>query len=719
MTDSLLPIEAIIPLLEGDRIYECDFKIILQSLANNSTFKDASASDINHLCSRVNNYLSSKKIFYQWIGCKLFVVINLHLKVMLSGHCSQLISSLVDVVESKCFNQDPQNVDQRQLATLASACEALQFIILRIRSKPSLTREVLTPRLPAIISSLISIVSIVPDQALSVLYDLLLHNSTTFRPFGSKFEKALRFLVAGDANYYSIDPHTVRLVFKCLALVSFNLARGAISDSWNSRVNNLILELKSVLGLYREFIETSEDSDFVAAFKHSPVLPQDLSQLKLVFGNMNVDVVENPLDIFKVSKRINAISDLLIAYLSVSTGCAIKVPLGTVLIVADLLCRINTDISPIKSDIRDPSLRSFLSQSLRQCNRAGVRVIRCLSDKFPAELLPHYLSILASLDSAIPACINNGRIILDEAKIAANLSLVEDIVSTVTKLLSETSVLSDPSLIQHSVGAALLLVKPEKPEIDEVASKPNVEVSKDGRKRRRRKRRRNNADIVVSDLISHPEMFVLHASPRTLHIVRAFVAEALKKCKLSPSNVVKIVRFAILDGVKNKDILDRPTSENRDILQLLETIALYPSQRGVSWSVIPVISSLIGKHDEIMSILVNPRFPPFGTIVEKKVQEEEEEEMEEVDYTPIESVKVADHPIVDDAVKAINDSHLEDVSSEKKSEFKVDIKEVEKKMKQVVEQPKAETPREQPAPVESEDSDFEMPPIDVGEDESD
>lgn len=765
-------LEAVIDILNGENILECDLSIVLRTLSRASTLEGASQADINHICSRVNNYLSSKRDDFRWIGCKLFVVINLHLRVLMSPYTNEMIGSITKVLASKCFITDFSNPSKEKLVTLKSASEALNFAIGRIRSKPTLTREVLTPRLPSAIAALIDNIALIPEAAIPTLYDILLHHGTTFRPFGSKFETQLTNLLAGDEHFYSMDPCLVKLCFKSLALLSFSLSREGHERVWREKVNNLLREMRSILSIYNELLETSQDPDFASRMDALPESGSESASEDFAFESLNIDIAENPLDLFKISKRIQAISAFIAAYISAPTLTTVRVPLARLVTLGELLTSINVKFSPVKRDIRDPLTRTFISQSLRQVNRTGVNLLQSLQSSFPTEILLHHTSVLSTLDSAIPVFVSKGRSTLDKKAIAEDEEFVVDGIALAKDMISNVGTLTDSSIIDHIVSAALVIVKPRAPDMDGMSTglesaenggnkrNRNSTYKGNGIKRRNKKGRKHSNIVGLSDIVAHSELFVLNASEKVIHIIRQFFAVILGNCKLSPSKIVKVTQFGILDAIKNKEMLNNGVrnKQNRDALNLLEALALNPAQRGLSTSVLPIISSLIGKNDRILGLLLNPRFPPMpvviGQITETNNAEasSSDEDDENKDLQPAEAALESSSNIERSDRKReleerVTAQSLKRARQENEEELRsIDVKEEEENMvtpKQIGKPDKAEieelsakveetfvhvsnkeknTESKAEVNVESDsesDSDIELPPIIADEDEED
>ncbi|QPG73507.1 hypothetical protein FOA43_000818 [Brettanomyces nanus] len=743
----IVPLECILPLLEGDQIFGADFAVILQSLAKPSTIDGASKTDINHLCSRVNNYLLSKKTSYRWIGCKLFVVINLHLKVMMSNQTVNLVGSLVKILESHCYIDDFTCSSQQQLLTLNSCCEALDFIIDRIQSKPALTREILTPKLPSIINGLISNITLIPQSALLVLRKLLTKKSTTFRPFGMKFESALKTLLNNGDNLNKMSTPLITLALHCLATISFTLSREDQGSLWRSRIDDLLIETKSVLSIYEEILDTSEDEDFESRYKSLPRLPEDISQLNLVFEPLSIDISESSLEVSKISKRIELLTRYITAYLDVTTSSAVRIPLGQFICLAELLAGMNLRFSSIKRDIRDNSTRSMIRLSLKDLNQIGIAFLCTLQKRFLFDLIPHYYTIFSTLDSCIPVKTHKGKAILDVEEVVENSELEVSVLTAATVLLSMMHTFSDSSLLTRMIDSALLIVEPQVPNIDEVTKS----TPSNGKNGKGKKKSGNMASF--SDLIAHQDLFTINASRNTLVKVRKFFTAALSRCELPSSSTLKILRFSVLDAVTHVKSLHhgKRTPLNKSIIKLLEADVLYPAHQGVGISILPIISSLLGGENTIMSLLNNPRLPVVSTVLDmkqklKEESEEESDESEEEEEEKEEKVKVdamdisgdtankrklnSDEPSnVEKAVKRIRTEKFRRVQEEadKAKEVPMALPEgVHQVEETYVETSVTITKFTEPAEADSkldnddeDNSDFELPPIIAGDDDDD
>ncbi|GME84686.1 unnamed protein product [Ambrosiozyma monospora] len=326
-----ITLESIIPFLDGENIFNVDFTSLLSILSKESVIQNASKNELNHLCSRVNNYLKSNNTNYRWLGSKLFIVLNLHPEILMSSHTINFINALIKIIESKCFIRDLSRPPYQEVVTLRSAVYALDFIIEKIKGKPALTREVLTPKLPQIITVLLDLVPLIPEKVIPLLHKLLINNSTTFRPFGTKFEKQLLNLLHDDQNFEKFDAELMSCILKSLVLLSFSLTRTNANEVWRQKVVQLILEIKSVVTIYSHFLNTEDDQDLTSYLEMLPKLPENPDDLKTIFKPLSIDVNDTPFDFLKINRRIRVLTSLLAEYIQTSTTLTVKKPEVTLL----------------------------------------------------------------------------------------------------------------------------------------------------------------------------------------------------------------------------------------------------------------------------------------------------------------------------------------------------------------------------------------------------
>ncbi|GMG39364.1 unnamed protein product [Ambrosiozyma monospora] len=523
----------------------------------------------------------------------------------MSSHTINFINALIKIIESKCFIRDLSRPPYQEVVTLRSAVYALDFIIEKIKGKPALTREVLTPKLPQIITVLLDLVPLIPEKVIPLLHKLLINNSTTFRPFGTKFEKQLLNLLHDDENFEKFDAELMGYIMKSLVLLSFSLARTNANEVWRQKVVQLILEIKSVVTIYSHFLNTEDDQDLTSYLEMLPKLPENPDDLQTIFKPLSIDVNDTPFDFLKINRRIRVLTSLLAEYIQTSTTLTVKIPLGYLVTIGETFVGFNLRFSTIKRDIRDTSLRSTIAYSVADLNKIGAEFLSLLPFIFKGDIIPHMNSVFSSLDTVIPVERINGKITVDSRKVIENEELMFELLETTKNYLELVDNFTDLSTLNKIIDASLILSKPRVPRLPDQNNNENNGQSGLSKKKSKK------GNVSFSDLLSHQHLFIEKPTDKKMTILRRFFKTLLGRTHLSNSKQTEILRFAILDAVANsKNLKDGFIDDsNRDIGELLETAMLYPGFNEASISVLPIISSLIGKNNILASVLTCPRFP--------------------------------------------------------------------------------------------------------------
>lgn len=624
-------LKSIIPYIQEDKIDEISFKLLLQLIANPSVINHASTVDQQTLCVRITTLLKSNHSITRWRGTKLLTVALLHPVLLLSANTGNAIAALVKILETKCFISNSENPTEREIITLKSTVECIGFVLDQIRGKPTLTREVLTPKLPHIIGALVEVTDLIPQHTLPVLNGLLTLNTTTFRPFGTKFENVLKNILNNGENLERVDESLRTLLMRSLALVSFILSREKQGEKWKANVDDLVLELKSVISIYEAVVELSNDDEYNSKLHSLPKLPQDLNKMNLVFGNLAIDINHSATEIFKVSQRIHAIVDLLVAYIEICPPTAVSIPFGHYVILGEILASFNTSFTPIKSDIRDQNTRKMIEQSLVEAKHAGIKILKSLIKRFDGNLFPYVYEILAILDASIPVTTVNGKIKVDRDLVYQDEAVILSVLDTAALYLSILERFNDMTVLGRLIESAIILKETREPNF--AANTTETLTADTNVNKQKKKGGKGNKNVVsISDILSHKELFMSFPSKNTLVTVRNFFNTLITKCELSPGKLNTIVKFVIIDAVANLALIQEGSNveENSQIVELLENILLYPGKAPTSVSCVPLIANLVGKKSKIYSLLVNPRFPllPTKQNFEEYVDEESEEEEE-------------------------------------------------------------------------------------------
>ena len=163
-------------------------------------------SELSFLVTKILKLIRSSNDFDLWKGCHTSVVVCAYNPLILSTHGGQLLAAIYSRLEQKTgfYSSVVSSSHGKQLFdTLVSS---MAVIIDLVKSKPTLSREALVPKLKAIIPTLITLSQYEPELVLPVLKKILKRNTTTFKPFVNKFRTVLTNLIKSD--YASLGSKT-------------------------------------------------------------------------------------------------------------------------------------------------------------------------------------------------------------------------------------------------------------------------------------------------------------------------------------------------------------------------------------------------------------------------------------------------------------------------------------------------------------------------------
>ncbi|KAK6463646.1 ribosome export protein [Scheffersomyces coipomensis] len=565
-----------------------------------SVLNDISKPDIKHLVSRTLNLARSPNLYNKWAGTSLIRVLGDNFTI-LSQEGVNFFSQLMKNLES--YNE---TIDIKILNTTV---DTLNHLCDNIRGKPTLTREILTPRLAPIITLYMEKLHYNPYLLIKSLHKLIKLHPTTFRPFGNKLRaRLLEFLNLND--FITFPDKLKKIIFKTLASLPI-IEKTEPEVKWENDVKHIVSELRSVMVVYGEFLNLNDDSQLKKLVEKIASTGSDDKLLT----DLSIDV-NDPKSIFQISARVELLLGLLEAYLSTKTSYGVRVPLGLVLIAIEIVCSINVRFTSFRNDIRDNNIKNIVTSTILLNHLNAIKTLKHITLVYRGSLLPHFLNIVAFLETLIP--FKNKKIDVDH--ILNNEMVYRELISSLTSLLSLISNLGDSSTLLRFIDVALILVEPRVLDQEATANK-KVNQNNGGSKKQRKKN--NSQSTPLSDILSHQHLFSQSIPSLTIKIVRQFFNSVIPIVSLPPTQHYKLMRYLIIETV-NAKYYNNENIIPEDLVVLLRNAVLFPGYEKVS--LLPIISSLLS-NDPLISVFINPRFPPLPIFI-KKVEVEETNDME-------------------------------------------------------------------------------------------
>ncbi|CDH17073.1 related to Pre-rRNA-processing protein RIX1 [Zygosaccharomyces bailii ISA1307] len=614
MNSERFPLPALAKELESCQ--ESQFGWILKKLASPDYIDEQLLkSDIALVVAKISKLLRSNEDYNVWKGCHAAVVFCSHNPLVLCCHSGQLLTIIYSKLEQKLeyHSSSTQNICNKII--LDSLVFATSKIIELMRNKPTLSREHLVPKLKAIIPCLIRITPSKPELCLPVLKSLLLHHSTTFRPFATKYRQVLADLICKEYTNFSEKVqilvcdnyaylHLIKLQAKGSQDDSQSHHKSFQDETWRIGILSILTQFKPVLELCDEIVELDHDQDLRNIIKtliFDNLYETDLPTIDKDLPGLKVDLNE-PTTLREIPRRLHLLIDLLLPFLSLSTPYPVRIPLNACLSLFEALLSLTKNFLPLKREIRrDAELVSVVTDILPCIQFAGIRLITVMVETFGKCCVSMLPSILGSLEYFIPIHQKTKTVDIKKCKLMDSeflhfFHLLNVLFPHIGHQMLEFG------LFSKVIEVALSLLEVVNPVDYLTNQKPNcMPSSKNGLK----KQKRENSLGALSDMYTHSEPFVIDI-PFTLYgEVNMLFRGLLSNWKLPSTEQCKIIRYSISNSLKfRQDYGYIPSS----FVQLLRTEVIYPGNERVS--ILPIAISLLkGSCDEIFDLLCHPRLP--------------------------------------------------------------------------------------------------------------
>ncbi|ODQ77816.1 hypothetical protein BABINDRAFT_163203 [Babjeviella inositovora NRRL Y-12698] len=705
-----ISLETVIPQLENP----VNIAPILTTLYyNKSLINDAAPTEIAHLVSRTVNLIKSPTEYKQWCGANLAKVICLS-PILLPAHGAIILQSLLKVVDTA----------HTQSRTFNAAADALLTFVKQIKGKPTLTREILTPSLPLLIAALVAHLHKAPLNALKLLNYLLKNNSTTFRPYGNKLEKKLYSLLLN--NYKSLPENLKKSVFNTLTSL-YMINKTSVEETWSVQLKSRISDLRSVLMVYGEFLKFEDDGDLQQLISRLPDFDAKTDYTS-PFPALDIDI-SHPDTIFNISERVEILLGCIGSYLTSATYLPVKVPMGTIVILSEVMFTIQAKFLSFKREIASSAvLTSTISASIAMNQKSMVGLLAQLPKVYGGILVPHLQLLFANLEILLPTSKKG----LEISKVVNSEALLLVILECATSYLAMVEQIADSSCFLRLLDVSFILLQERSNLPDSVTNSLNTNKAHNtsnpqGTKKNKKSKNTNSAS--TSDFLSHRLLYLVKPSCEKVAIINRFFTAILRKVDLkSSTHRLKLTKYIIVASHTLKQdaaTLSIPTS----FRELLKAAVLFPAANEAA-SILPIVSSLIGKDDDVMGIFVNPRFPPLNQFAAKPMEyaedvpEEEEESEEEETSAKRRKLSVDLEVEVETAIPMVEVSAADEeeqsklfqkVDPETVLEFpQTPAAEQVELVENIVEERTITTVEAE----EDDGSDFEMPDIELGNDDS-
>jgi pre-rRNA-processing protein RIX1 len=490
-----------------------------------SILTEADEPSLTKFKVRVSALVKSKQPIARWFGCYLCkVAVESKCYSILKSHGGTWAGLLQHVLEVK-----------EPLVTHQIAIQALSTLFSATYGKPNFTKEITTSRLPEYVKQLFVLAGKEPQLwhvIVPALSKTLSQQSTTFRPFVHKafnlFTEVLRSGVTGSNN---VTDKLIQDTCEAMVLLHMSAPKGKEQEEWRN----------SIICTISEINYTISEMSFELVDEETP---------KSAHQEPKFDWLQNiGSDIISLTDKLRLLLQLLYAFFTTPTKCQVNFPYGEIMLLADRLYTL--PFSTEKQGVETDRKRLFyglidrINVNVTQLVIKSITVIGHPAVMYLDSLM-HHITILISRRPNI-------HLKLSLFKLAANL-------------MKQSHLL--PSSYTVDLGKLIS------------TALPMVQI-------------KQPTSAIVPDMVSAPDAFTEHPDKITTEIIYDFLSTAVETCPNIPLH-----QRAQIDG------LFIMNAHQNTMLS-----GLYP---GVCKHSIAPMAIRTNPESTFGSLLIHPRLPPLS-----------------------------------------------------------------------------------------------------------
>lgn len=593
-------------------------------------------SELGLLNAKILKLLRSSNDHDVWKGCHTSAVICSYNPLFLLSYGGQSLNAVYAKLEQKSdyySNTIATTQGRELLVTLISTTDILMDLM---RSKPTLSRETLVPKLKAIIPTLIHLCGYEPKLCLPVLKKLLFKHSSTFKPFVNKYRATLTKLLT--SNYEHLGPEVQKLLcnnYAYLYLIKLQSQQGQdenemhhqiyADDTWRAGLFSILTQFKPIIKLCNNILDFDQDKELINFFDSLPSEKYKDYNIESFLSSLKLDMNE-PFTLWEIPRRLNLLVDLLFAFVSQPTPFAIRVPIGSINAICEALLSVSTKYLPLRRELRrDQDLNTVIADILPQIQFSGISMWKKMIEIYGKSFLPMSDRILASLEAFIPFKTKSNLIDFEACDTLKNEFVeVFELSNLVLRNLGHK--MNEVDSIMKLIDVALYLTE-DKSLVDRIFNNQPIDTKdkiNNGNKNKS-KSKKDNKTGALSDLYTDYDKFATKKSMHWYNEINKFLTFIISNWRLSPSQQIRTIKYTVSKALQLKEYIGYIP---KSFVNLLRILVINPGNERIS--ILPIAVSLLKESsDELFDLLCHPRLPMsiIHNVKKPSVSEEEERNM--------------------------------------------------------------------------------------------
>lgn len=563
-------------------------------MADQSLLQAAPETTLHKFNVRVSALLKGSAPASKWLGAHLARVACETNMTALKSHGAIWANILVHIVE----------LPSEHAVVKEAAIEALEAMFTVTKGKQELTREITTPRIPNFVKVLLKLTDSIPvgsDLMLTVIKALngvMKSQSTTFKPYAQRYEKlSVRIIAASYTEPHKISKQLLDAAAQGFVLLHFVTTKGNEQVLWRKNINRVISELHIAIGQLTQDVIDEDSSTTI------PLVDANTPRIE------GLPTVNN---YFELDAKLTSLFSLLTAFLKSPTKTDVKLPVGSIMNLADRAYSI-TSHSVQKRGIEKHIYSLFIGVS-HSLHILTTSLLLALSSIVKSSLLLHFDLLAHHLEVLTTTSPSSIDLHLPLLSLASVLFEATGVLPTTHLALAEKLVITSLDLTQ-----------------------PRVDPS----------------SAHLPDAVANPALFILTPSRDTLLAIIGFLRTIIAHVPdLALPARARIDQWLILESQSHSQSDSNVRKEAKEALAL----SAFCPGRTTKYSVLPMALNA-APQSWILDSMVHPRLPPTGAAVHNlfrtaalgrsRTELEDEQEDMEIDNRPVENSSKRSADLID------------------------------------------------------------------------
>lgn len=340
---------------------------VLRYISSESQKANVSSLEKNQLIHISKNLTRSISGFDTWCGVNILGALLLD-----RNFCVQKGAEVLDLL----CNTVGKNVTDRML--LRSCLRCIERVLRVFWLDVSLSREILTQRLPILIGLCSTALSRDPGVTSRILQSIITHHPTTSRPFINQLYK-LTFGIIKTGPIDCLPFQNVLILPPTVAMVE----KEEPQKRWSAYLTSILYEMVLTFSIFENFVNIGEIEYMRAMFENVPI-----SDRVALFPPLQIEASSSS-SLMQISERFKKLISILEVTLASHTSDSVQIPVGRIMKITEVILSLNIALCHFKAHFRGDKAKDVVLQNLLEVQNSLFNVIRSLEARLKGFVVPY------------------------------------------------------------------------------------------------------------------------------------------------------------------------------------------------------------------------------------------------------------------------------------------------------------------------------------------